>query len=93
MALKNFDIKDLFDRIEDIVNEIKSNKELQEKFKDEPVKALEEVLGVDLPDEKVEKVIDLVKAKIEAQGIDDKLEALGDKIEAKLDGLFDKLDK
>lgn len=88
MALKDFDIKDLFDRIEDIVNELKSNKELQAKFKDEPVKALEEVLGVNLPDEMVEKLIESVKGKIEEKGIDDKIEAIGDKIE----GFLDKLD-
>lgn len=88
MALKDFDIKDLFDRIEDIVNELKTDKELQKKFKDEPVKALEEVLGVNLPDEMVEKLIESVKGKIEEKGIDDKIEAIGDKIE----GFLDKLD-
>jgi hypothetical protein len=43
---------------------------------------VEDVLGVDLPDELIEKIIDGVKAKI-------KLEDLGD-IAGKLGGLFKK---
>ena len=43
---------------------ITEDKELMELFKTEPVKAVEKVLGVDLPDDMVQKIIDSVKAQI-----------------------------
>ena len=50
--------------IENVVERVKKEDDLKELFEKEPVKAIETVLGVDLPDEIVEKVIDAVKAKI-----------------------------
>ena len=55
------DIKEI---IENIVEELKTNENLKEDFEKEPVKLIEKIAGVDLPDELVEKVIDGVKAKI-----------------------------
>ena len=43
---------------------IKDSESLKKQFDKEPVKVIEKFLGVDLPDEIVEKVIDGVKAKI-----------------------------
>ncbi len=54
---------DIKDQITKAVERIASDKDLQEQFQKEPVKALESVLGVDLPDEIVEQVISGVKAK------------------------------
>ena len=97
---KEFNIKEFIDKVEDIIKDLKENEELQEKFKKEPVKTIEELTGLNLPDEKVEKAIDFVKAKIDDTDIEakmaaleDKLEAFGDKLEGKLDGILDKLDK
>ena len=44
------------------------NKELFEK---DPVKAIEKVLGVDLPDDKIEAVVEGVKAKIKVDAVSD----------------------
>ncbi|MCI8923244.1 MAG: hypothetical protein HFI45_04460 [Lachnospiraceae bacterium] len=55
---------DIKDQITKAVERIASDKDLQEQFQKEPVKALESVLGVDLPDEIVEQVISGVKAKL-----------------------------
>lgn len=55
---------DIKDQITKAVERIASDKDLQEQFQKEPVKALENVLGVDLPDEIVEQVISGVKAKL-----------------------------
>ena len=52
------------EQITKAVEKISGDKKLQEQFKTEPVKALESVLGVDLPDEVIEQVIDGVKAKL-----------------------------
>ena len=46
---------------------------LQKQFLTEPVKALEKVLDIDLPDELIEPVIDGIKAKIVADKVSDTL--------------------
>jgi len=73
---------DIREKIEELVEKIKADKNFAAKFQKDPIKAVESVLGVDLPDELIEKIIDGVKAKI-------KLEDLGD-IAGKLGGLFKK---
>ncbi len=65
---------DIKENITKIVNKIKDDPEIAELFKKEPVKAVEKVLGVDLPDEAIEKIVDGVKAKI---GIESASDALG----------------
>ncbi len=75
---------DIKEKVEDIVEKIKSDKDIKEKFTKDPVKTLEDVLGVDLPDEALENVVNLVKTKLSA-------DALGD-IAGKLGGLFGKKD-
>lgn len=73
---------DIKEQITSMVEKLTSDKELMELFKNEPVKAIEKVLGVDLPDDAVEKVIDGVKAKMTADKAADALGAIK--------GLFDK---
>ena len=71
---------DIKAKIEEFVNKVKSDEGFADKFKSEPVKAIEEVLGVDLPDDVINNVIDGVKAKVDFDGIADKLGGLfGDK--------------
>jgi len=57
---------DIKAKIEEIAKKISADKELQEQFKTEPTKAVEKLLGVDLPDDLVEKIVDGVKAKLTA---------------------------
>lgn len=57
------------EKIEEIVEKIKGSKDLAELFKKDPVKAIEKVLDVDLPDELLEKVVDGVKAKMAADDV------------------------
>ena len=52
--------------IEKAVETISQDKALQEQFKTEPVAAIEKLLGVDLPDEAMEKIVAGVKAKLTA---------------------------
>ena len=66
------DIKEL---IEKAVDKIKDDKTLQAQFKKDPVKALEKLLGVDLPNDIMEKVVAGVKAKISIDQIGDVLGA------------------
>lgn len=67
---------DIKEQVEKIVKEVTNNKELMELFKTEPVKAIEKVLGVDLPDDIVEKIIQGVKAKISVDSVSDALDSL-----------------
>jgi|MucameStandDraft_1065616.scaffolds.fasta_scaffold01567_9 hypothetical protein len=52
--------------IEKAVETISQDKALQEQFKTEPVAAIEKLLGVDLPEEAMEKIVAGVKAKLTA---------------------------
>ena len=67
-------------KAEEIVGKIKSDKNMAAKFKTNPVETIEGLIGVDLPDEITQKVVDLVKTKLTA-------DQLGD-IVGKLGGLF-----
>ncbi|MCQ2517287.1 MAG: hypothetical protein MJ119_00840 [Lachnospiraceae bacterium] len=66
-------------KIDEIVNKIKSDPSLLKKFQSDPVKVIESLLGVDLPDDVCNKVIAGVKAKMTADnlaGAADKLKKL-----------------
>jgi hypothetical protein len=67
------DIKEL---IEKVVDAIKDNEAIKKQFETEPVKVIEKFIGVDLPDEIVEKVIEGVKAKITVDQVADVAKAL-----------------
>ncbi len=62
---------DIKEKISEVVEKLTADKDLKEKFEKQPVKVIEELLGVDLPDEMVEKIIDGVKAKITVDSISD----------------------
>lgn len=55
---------DIKTQITTAVEKISKDQALQEQFKKDPVKAVEQVLGVDLPDDVLNKVVDGVKAKL-----------------------------
>ena len=57
---------DIKAKIEEIVEKIKTDKTLAAKFKEDPIKAVESVIGVDLPDDKLKQVVDGIKAKMAA---------------------------
>ena len=63
--------------IEKTVKKLMDNPALLKKFEKEPVKVIEELIGVDLPDDVVEKLIDGIKVKLAATKVGDALEGLG----------------
>ncbi len=67
------------EKIEEIVGKVKSDKEFASEFKKDPIKAVEGIIGIDLPDEKIKDIINAVKTKIK---LDDS------KIIDKVKGLF-----
>ncbi len=64
------------EKINELVDKIKNDKDIAEKFKNEPVKTVEELIGVDLPDDKLRQVVDGIKAKIAVGSIGEKLGGL-----------------
>ena len=66
--------------VNDIVAKLKEDDDLLKNFKEEPVKVLEKLVGRDLPDDQVEKIIELVKAKLAAGEIADKADDIKDKL-------------
>ena len=67
--------KIILEKVNEVVDKLQSDDKLMAQFKKEPVKALEKILGVDLPDDVVEKIIDAVKAKLTVDDIGDLLSA------------------
>lgn len=51
-------------KIEEIVKKVTTDKDFAKEFKKDPVTAVENVLGVDLPNDKINAIIDGVKAKM-----------------------------
>ena len=68
MAKKDFDVLEI---VEKAAKKLLSDEKLQEQFKKEPIKALEKLLDVNLPDELLEPVIDGIKAKLVADKVGD----------------------
>lgn len=55
---------DMKGQIDKIVEEVSKNPDIKEQFEKEPVKVIEKVIGIDLPDDIVMKIVDGVKAKL-----------------------------
>ena len=55
---------DIKAHINKIVEEVSKNPNIKEQFEKEPVKVVEKIIGVDLPDDIVMKIVDGVKAKL-----------------------------
>ena len=67
----------LKEKAEQIVAKLRSDEKLMEKFQKNPASVLEEYLGVDLPDDQVNKLVEAIKAKVQL-----------DKLGSTLGGLF-----
>ena len=70
-----FDVKA---KVDELVKKISSEKDLARKFVKNPVKTVEDLLGVDLPDEAVKKIIEGVREKINIEKIGALLDSDGD---------------
>ena len=68
--------------IEQIIDKIKNDKDFGSSFKKDPVKTVEKTVGVDLPDDQINPVIEGIKAKLAGgalSGITDKITGLFNK--------------
>ena len=73
---------DIKKKIDEIVKKITSDKKFAKEFKDNPIRAVEKVIGIDLPDDVINNIVDGVKAKLTA----DNAKSMIDKVT----NLFDK---
>lgn len=55
---------DIKAKIDEIVTKVKNDKDFSSKFMSDPVSAIESVIGVDLPNDQINALIEGVKAKI-----------------------------
>jgi len=68
------DIKAIIkDKVDEIVDKIKNDKTIADKFQKDPVGTVEGLLGIDLPNDQIEKLVDAVKAKISIDKVQDTL--------------------
>ena len=60
-------IRDIAKRLIEIM---KDDDKFEARFDKNPAKAIEDVLGIDLPDEKVNSIVKIVKAKLDLDNFD-----------------------
>ena len=68
---------ELKEKVQKVVKKLLSDDKLMQKFEKNPAAVIEDVLGVDLPNELVNEAVELVKAQLTAENVGDALEALG----------------
>lgn len=59
----------LKDKAEEIIVKIKNDKDIAAKWQKDPVSTVEELVGIDLPNDQVEALVDFIKAKINVDKI------------------------
>ena len=55
---------DIKAKIEQVAKKLMNDKNLMQKFEKNPATVIEEYIGVDLPNEQVNQIVDAIKAKI-----------------------------
>ena len=68
---------DIKQKAEEIIAKLKQDPKLLEKFNKNPAAVIEQMAGVDLPDDQVNKAVELIKAKINLDKASDLLGGLG----------------
>ena len=68
-----FDVKE---KVEEIAAKLQKDPALLKAFQSDPVKALEKVTGMDLPDDQLKPVIAGIKAKLAVSDVSGKLDGL-----------------
>lgn len=61
--------------INKVVEKVTKDPSFKKDFENDPVKAVEKVLGVDLPDDVIHKIIDGVKAKLSVDSLSNAADA------------------
>lgn len=70
---------DIKKKAEELIQKLQKDPKLLEKFRSNPIPVVEELVGMDLPDDQIKQLAELIKAKIDL-----------DKVGSLLGGLFRK---
>ena len=62
---------------EKLLEQIKNDPKLLQQFREEPIQVLEQLLGMDLPDDQLRQLAELIKAKLDLDKAGDLLKGLG----------------
>ena len=62
---------------EELVEKLQEDKALQESFQKDPISAVEKLIGIDLPDDRIEALADAVKARLDLDRLWGALGGLG----------------
>ncbi len=73
------------EKIEEALAKLKADPKLMMQFKTEPVKALETIFDVDLPDNVINKVIDGIKARLAGEAAKDMAKDAANDVKEALD--------
>ena len=69
----NFDLKA---KVEEAVKKLQNDPALLKRFESDPVKAIESLFDVDLPDEQLKPLVTAIQTKLAASDLGDKLKKL-----------------
>jgi len=67
---------DIKEKIEEIVSKVQNNEGFADDFKKNPVKAIESIIGINLPDDQINAIVEGVKAKVSLEKAGDVLDSL-----------------
>ena len=83
------EIAEIMDKVKEAVEKLQSDDGLMDNFKSDPIKTIECLIGIDLPDEQLKNIADMVKAKLDPNGsVVENLENQAEGIIDKVKGLF-----
>lgn len=68
---------DIKAKLNELVDKLKSDPKLLQSFQKEPIKTVERLVGIDLPDDQLQGLVTGIKAKLGAADVADKLGQLG----------------
>ena len=71
------------EKVEELVQKIQSDKDILDKFQADPIATLEELVGIDLPNEQLEKLVEGIKAKLTIDKVSGALGGLGNLLNRK----------
>ena len=69
----SFDVKA---KIDELVGKIQKDPAMLKSFQDDPIKTVEKLVGIDLPDEQLKPLVAGIKAKLTAGNLGGKLDGL-----------------
>lgn len=68
---------DIKANVQELVEKIQKDPQLLKQFQSSPVKVVEQIIGMDLPDDQINQLADLVKAKLDLNKAGDLLKGFG----------------